>query len=295
MPAVEITFCDRCDASIPQTDLERGAARQRGGNVVCAHCVARERRSRVALLVLAPLSLLAAAALGAVAAVASLSPRMSALEERLGALQAEASEPAAPDAGLVAEMRGIRAVDGEQSRAISGLVEAVERNARDLSGALEELAGRLTPLGEEIRSIKEHLLAGGENEGTPPSGAPGDGGAELEIWLPLVEDADPGVRLSALVALEDSGDERVTAAAIEALADPDSLVRAQAAQMLGARREERAAKGLIDLLEDANVRVRAVAVKALEAIAGSDFGYDPTDPEEERKKAIAAFREWARK
>lgn len=293
---MEITFCDRCDASIPQADLERRAARQRGGLLICAHCLARERRSRMAVLVLGPLSLLAAAALGAVGAVLVLTPRLEALEAQVRGIDVEASAPAASDKGLRAEMRGIQQVDLEQSRAISGLRDAVDRNAREVSGSLRKIAAHLTPLEAEVRAVKERILGGGAG-GAPPAEVPepAEGSdAVLETWLPLVEDPDPGVRLSALMALEASRDERVTSVALEALEDPDSLVRAQAVQMLGERKEEKAIPGLIDCLSDGSVRVRAVAAKALTAIAGTDCGYDPTDPEEQRKKAIAAFRKWAK-
>jgi hypothetical protein len=295
---VEITFCDRCDASIPQADLERRAARQRGGLVICAHCLARERRSRMAVLVLGPLSLLAAAALGAVGAVLVLTPRLEVLEAQVRGIDVD---PSAAHKGLRAEMQGIRQVDLEQSRAISDLRDAVDQNARDVSASLRKMAAHLTPLEAEVRAVKEHILGGGAG-GAPLSTAPepaetpkpAEPDALLETWLPLVEDPDPGVRLSALVALEASRDERVTSAALEALEDPDSLVRAQAVQMLGERKEEKASPGLIGSLSDTSVRVRAVAEKALTAIAGTDYGYDPTDPEEQRKKAIAAFREWAK-
>ena len=81
--------------------------------------------------------------------------------------------------------------------------------------------------------------------------------------------------------------------AMVALTDADSLVRAEAARMLGNRKEEKAVPGLIGLLSDRNIRVRAVAEKALVKIAGQDFGYDPTDREEVRNKAIEKFREWS--
>jgi HEAT repeat protein len=305
---VEIIFCDRCDASVPPADIERGAARQRGGLTVCAQCLALERRKRLAFSVLAPIALIAAGALGAVAAVFVTKPRIDALETRLAALaEADEAEPAGRDRALLAEMRGLREVDREQSRAIGDLRAALERTGEELSGAIRDVSSHLEPLESEVRAIKDHLVRAGGGRapepGAPSPGTPGpeappreaDEPVDIETWLPLVGDDDPGVRLSALVALEKANDERVTSAALEALADPDSLVRAQAAQMLGDRKEERAIPGLVDLLADDNVRVRAVAGKAVAAMAGTDFGYDPTDPEEVRAKAVESARAWAKK
>ena len=109
---------------------------------------------------------------------------------------------------------------------------------------------------------------------------------DVERWLGLVSDANPGVRLSALIELEGNREERVTEKVREALADSDSVVRAQAAKMAGERMDIGALPALVGLLSDANTRVRFIAYRALVAIAEMDFGYDPTDPEEERLDGI---------
>ena len=292
---MEISFCDRCDASIPRVDLERGRAHTREGVLLCARCLRRARQGRTLLLLVLPLSLLAASALGAVVAVYSLLPRIERLETDRNHLTTRVEKQArdAPGEAVLDEIRGLATIDAEQSEAIGAIRATVVATSADLAAvadAVRELSDHVVQVAAEIRALKDHL-----RERTPEAVAPPgeNGGVDLSLWLPRVTDPDPGVRLSALLALDESRDARVATAAIDAMADADSLVRAEAARMAGDRKDEAAVPGLIDLLSDRNVRVRAVAEKALMTIAGQDFGYDPTDSEESREAAIERFRAWS--
>jgi HEAT repeat protein len=113
----------------------------------------------------------------------------------------------------------------------------------------------------------------------------------VATWLPLAEDPDSGVRLSALVALEPSRDERVLAVAREALGDNDAVVRAQAEKMLADRDDQESVPALIELLLDRNSRVRAVAHRALETLTRLELPFDTTDSEDARRGAVEAIRQ----
>ncbi|MEN8150519.1 MAG: hypothetical protein ABFS86_11900, partial [Planctomycetota bacterium] len=80
---MEINFCDRCDAAIPQADLDSGIARNAGGVMTCALCLDKGRARLNPWHILVPLGMLASAFLGALAAVLVLGPRISDLEKSL--------------------------------------------------------------------------------------------------------------------------------------------------------------------------------------------------------------------
>ncbi len=290
---MEIVFCERCDASIPHADLERGDARTVEGLLLCVSCRARDARRRLAAALLLPLAVLAAAALGAAVAVLVVAKPLRTLRDDVAeraAAEAVAKGERADLFGAVARM-----TEGEEALA-AGIAEAVRRAAADadaLRTALAAAEARLLALEDETVRVKEALRglmapAAPAGEAAPPPARPDD----PEAWLGLLEDADPGVRLSALVALEGEDDPRVAERCLALLGDPDGAVRAQAAAMLGSRRDERAVGALLDLLTEPDAAVRASAHRALAAIAGQslDF-YDPADPEEARVAGAARVRE----
>jgi hypothetical protein len=284
---LEINFCDRCDASIPQEDLDSGRARDDNGVLTCVHCLSR--RGFDWRLVLIPVALLLSACLGAFGAVLVLGPRIGKLEEAMGTVEADLETATAPDPGRADEFLAIRKLDEEQTERIEELSTALSRGLEKLSAAVTKSVGQSESIAREIREIKDHL----EVLGRPPVPAETPSEEEdIEFLLGLTGDADPGKRLSALVELTKSGDPRVPPKAIEALADPDMHVRAQAASLLGARKVREGVPKLIERLSDEQVIVRASAHRALKSISGKEFGYDPTDDAPAREKAIGLWRDW---
>ena len=78
---------------------------------------------------------------------------------------------------------------------------------------------------------------------------------------PVLSSADPVERMEALVGLEESADEESVPGLIDALADPNAVVRAYAATALRQR-------------------------------TGQDLGYEATDPASKRSGAIKRWRAW---
>lgn len=297
---MELDFCDRCGTSIPRLDMERGAAARRGGRLLCAPCLAGARRRAAARSFLLPLAFLLAAAAGAAGAVVVLSPRLRAVETSVRDVAVRVSDEPSPPPDRGGEVEGLKALIRAQSEAIEDLAARLGENHEDAGAALARLADRIEALADEVRAVKERIRE--EAEAPPPPPPPAVPSVippppaetkepDLETWLPLLDDADPGVRLSALVAIEDSTDPAARKRARELLGDPDPLVRGQAAEMAGRWEDREAIPALLRLLSDANVRVRTVAHDAVAAMLGPVAGYDPTDPEDVREAAVRAFRE----
>jgi len=76
--------------------------------------------------------------------------------------------------------------------------------------------------------------------------------------------------------------------------DPDPHVRAAAATGLGWRRSPAEVPLLVEVAEtDADPMVQACAVSAVERVVGLRFRYDPHDPPDARRRALARVREMA--
>jgi hypothetical protein len=295
---MEIEFCERCDASIPRSDIDRGVARRIEGLLLCAPCRARDSRRRRAVLLVGPLALLAAAALGAAAAVLVLRPRLSAIDDRIRGVEARGAETAAAVAPLAEGIGELGRADGRLSEGLSAVAGRAGRSAEDFAAAVERLEGRLAVLSTEFAALKDRVRemvveAPAVAPAAPPAAAPAEApAADPGSWLELLSDPDPGVRLSALVALESVMDPRVNSEAVRLLGDADAVVRGEAAKIVGDRAELRGVPGLLGLLSDASVRVRSCAHRALEAISGRALpAYDPLAPEAEREAAAARLRE----
>jgi HEAT repeat protein len=113
-----------------------------------------------------------------------------------------------------------------------------------------------------------------------------------ETWLGLAESEDAGLRLSALLALEGMPDDRIPPLVERSLSDREAVIRAQAAKMAGGLGLAGCLGRLLRLLEDESDHVRSVADFAIEEIAGGDFGFEATDPEEKRREAIDRIAKW---
>lgn len=293
---MDIRFCDLCDASIPESDLARGVARRPGGRWLCAPCRKATSYRRVATGLLLPLAFLAAAASGAAVAVKVMEPRANRLEVEVGDLRTSLAAATAEDPVLTDILATLARTDDELARAVRTLESAQADRGAGIDEALAAIGDRMAAVEDSIAEVREYIA---ERDARAGSGSGGDEVPQptppptigVEDWLPHVADADPGVRLSALVALEGAEDPRVAAAARVALGDSDAIVRAQAATMLGDRGDPGAIPGLTDLLTDPNLRVRSVAHRALERIAGVSLPYDAADSEAERQAAAARIRE----
>jgi len=85
----------------------------------------------------------------------------------------------------------------------------------------------------------------------------------LEPFLILIKDADPGVRKMAISNLVSTTDPRTTEALLIALKDTEPEVRKQAARHLHATQTPRVVQTLLDALKDPDADVRAAMVQQL--------------------------------
>ncbi len=78
---------------------------------------------------------------------------------------------------------------------------------------------------------------------------------------------------------------------IEALANKELPARAReiAADLVMQRKDPRTVPSLVTKLYSDDLETRELATRAIKAIVGQDFGYDPAAREESRSKALAAF------
>ena len=78
---------------------------------------------------------------------------------------------------------------------------------------------------------------------------------------------------------------------IEALAKKDLPARAReiAADLVMQRKDPRTVPSLVTKLYSDDLKTRELATRAIKAIVGQDFGYDPAAKEESRSKAVAAI------
>jgi HEAT repeat protein len=104
-------------------------------------------------------------------------------------------------------------------------------------------------------------------------------------------DPHPKVRAAAVTGIGRLGKDGDPESLMEALAkDPSPAVRAEAAVALGRIKHWDAGPLLIDALADPDSNVRARAGAALRRIMGVDFRYRANDPQ--RDKVIRRIREW---
>ena len=314
---MDIRFCDQCDASIPESDVDRGVASRMEGRLLCSLCLPRAKRQRTLTFLLQPLALLAAVALGAAAAVWLVTPRIDALNARVSSLTRSIEDRPAVDPSVVKTLDRLGQLGQSLMQANEDLESSAARHDTELATAIADNQEKLEDLAAAISAIRAFLAAAADPE--PPREEPDSdqpqpldpqpldpqpldpqpvkpqsvkpATVDLDTWLPFADDPDSGVRLSALVAMEPSRDPRVLAVARTALSDGDPVVRAQAAKMVADRDDQESVSALVDLLQDGNSRVRVVAHRALEMLTGLQLAYDGADSEQARSAAVRAIRE----
>jgi HEAT repeat protein len=100
------------------------------------------------------------------------------------------------------------------------------------------------------------------------------------------------VRVTCAYVLGMLADPRSYDALHRATFDPSQDVRYEAATALLRGGDDRGLAVLVRGLEDADPRVRAKAILVLHGRTGEDFGYRPDASPEDRRAAVARWREW---
>ncbi len=327
-----IFFCDVCGESVPDRDIEIGQARKKGAHVLCAAhaaAIATVPRPRVSW----PLSA-ALVALGAAAALlvrSLLLPGvepgdLDAIEERQGAAVAGVAE----SVRRAVESSALSAEEGRAAmEALASRIAALEDAGAESEGRLRSLAERLAAaegartaaasvedeearlIDAELESIRRDVdavrgeverlslsAAAAPTSETPPA-APLDAperplALDRDAFRRQLVAADAAVRFSALVELAKRFGAGAAAEIAIALSDADPFIRAYAARLLGDYASHESVRDLLVALRDPEIEVREAAARSVREIAGTDFGFEPSGPEDGRLRAIRRVEDWWR-
>lgn len=328
----EVHFCNLCDQSVPQDQLDTGEAIRHANRILCSSCrdalamtggSSRPRgRGGVAVALVVGLIGWAAAAyvwleqqdvrsdltLLTDKDTARLESELRGLELRLGERLARLDERAAAQEGGLAALRqdlarGAEAVQvqfGALERAterIPDLADAVARGderIRDVEAARAATAQQMGDVRAALETVRDALAAlEARVAAAPPPAETAGFPREVEDLLAQLRDPDPLQRSIALEKLGKLSDARLIAYVTPLLQDSYEMNRYYAASSLGTWKAEAAVDALIAALEDEYSLVRKAANDALLAITGQDHGFDAKAPEPERRKAVARWKAWA--
>jgi len=195
--------------------------------------------------------------------------RIAALGDSVAALETEL----ASDSGKVAKR--IAAVDDE----FSGLVKD-----------LDFQRNRLIELEERV-----HGLATGGGLAAALNQPQADGQPAWHGLLADLGSSQAGIRLEAIYALGETGDQAVVPYIIPMLKDVDLFVRMATARMLEDLNARTAVPALIDALEDTETAVMESSMLALRKITGRSFNFEPSAPLADRARRVKAWRDWWKK
>ena len=201
----------------------------------------------------------AAAAQAAAAGVASAG-------ERLARLEAEALALAELIRRERAALEEVRREGAAGRDALDDRLEGVERSLGTVLEAAESLRRDLA----EVR------------------GTAGLTEAEERALLERMADANAGARFEALWRLQRGSGPSAREAAVKGLSDPEDGVRWQAAVLARVLKVREAAPALVECLSSSGPAVRAAALDALRELEGTDLGFDPLEPAEDRRAAALA-------
>lgn len=155
------------------------------------------------------------------------------------------------------------------------------------------------PAAEKNGQEKNRFAAPRVPERKPPANGSDLSKLSIEELADRLKEKDRATQSKAIGELyrrAGQGDEKAVAEHAEAickcLKDGDVATRETAARLLGLIRNQPAVPTLIDALEDSNAQVRSSAATALTRITRQLFGPNDNATPDERKQAIARWREW---
>ncbi len=328
----EVHFCNLCNQSVPQDQVDDGSAIRHGGRIVCATCRdvmamastgEKAKSSRAALLVPLSVGLIGwgAAAyvwfelqdlrghvdMTAAADATRIADRLQRVGDELGdrldalALRAE---------GMERGLEGVRADAARHAEAVQTQMLALEKSAEripDLADGIERVEGQVreaqtarTLLEQDVRDLRgavEVLRAG--LAGVQQKVAAGPAAADPAGFLPEVEDLlaklrdpDPLTRSLALEKLRAFRDPRLVPFVEPLLKDSYEMNRFYAATNLGDWKATGSLAALVEALNDEYSFVRKAANDALVGITGQDQSFDPKSSEAERRKGYERWKQW---
>lgn len=327
----EVHFCNLCDQSVPQDQLEAGSAVRHAGRILCENCRdvltlstggsrPRSRGGAAALLIVGLIGWAAAAyvwleqedlrmdaKLQAETSGVRLQTELLALESRVGERLARLDERASVQDASLALLRQDQARAAEALQVQLGALERSTERIPDLADLVERGEARIrdveaarTLIGQEVTDLRALLevVRGGvssleERIAAAPAAAPSaDFPREVEDLLAQLRDADALQRSIALEKLGKLSDPRLIAYVEPLLRDSYEMNRFYAATSLGAWHADSSVPALIEALQDEYSLVRKAANDSLLLITGQDHGFDAKAPESERRKAYERWKSW---
>lgn len=328
----EVHFCNLCDQSVPQDQIDAGSAVRHGGRIVCATCrdvIAmsatgqKSRGSRATLLVPLMVGLIGwgaaafvwaelqdvrgeivvEASAQAARATQDLTRVDGALSNRLDALDARAGE-------LASQQRAAREDAARQAEATQQHLLALERavepvpdladGLRRHDGELREASAARTLLAQDVRDARGALdavrasLAALQDAVSAVAVQPAPAGfpRDVEELLAQLRNPDALERNKALEKLVRMKDARLVPYVEPMLKDSYEMNRYFAAENLGEMKAETAVPALVEALLDEYSLVRMAANAALMAITGQNHDFDPKGNEVERRKGYERWKQW---
>lgn len=328
----EVRFCNLCDRSVPEGEIQEGGALVVHDRVLCRECRSLMTRAAGggrrgggswALALVALLGVVALAwegrqerdrLLDEVAAVQVALERSA--DEAAMAREDLARELAEPRAllqdrldGLEAALAADRDATAERLRTLESNLATLDRLTAELGTLQEKLAllegesavagDRQRALRAAVEGLRDRMEAlESRAQAAPPGQKPeaGEGGEsfrpEVARLLRSLRADDPRERYDALEKLAARQDLRLLPHIYPLLADPYEFVRFLAAHTLGEWEARPAVPYLIEALLDEKPFVAEAAVGALRRLTGQDFGFDPGASAEARRRVHDAWQAW---
>jgi HEAT repeat protein len=328
----EVHFCNLCDQSVPQDQIDQGSAVRHGGRIVCATCRdvismaatgQKARGSRAGLIVPLVVGLIGwgAAAFvwaelqdvrGEIVVEASaqatratqdlsrvddaLSARVASADARAGSLE-EGLRQTRDEAARQAETTQAQLLALE--RAVEPLPDLADAQRRQ-DGELRDAAAARALLAQDLRDARGALdalratVAGLEETVSTAAAQPAPAGfpRDVEDLLAQLRNPDALERNKALEKLVRMKDARLIPYVEPMLKDSYEMNRYYAAENLGELKAASAVPALVEALLDEYSLVRMAANAALLAITGQNLNFDPKGNEAERRKGYERWKQW---
>lgn len=328
----ELSFCNLCDHSIPDSELRDGSASRVGDRALCGKCLALlvevvepPKSSAVPLLA----TLLALAALAScvmlLLRIDGLQGDLSAALDRLEMTRAADLQETGDDIQMVRRLlveetslfenqfellrgglqsQGVRI--GEQVFQLDSAamevkqINAVQSDLLSRLSRVESTASVLEDRQRAQRSTQENLRdqltrVGGQLDKLQAAAPTPDEdifSGEVSALLRRLQGDDPEVRYDALEKLSGIQDPRLLPHIFPLLADPYEFTRFLAAHTLGDWEAKAAVPHLIEALLDEVKFVREAAVRSLRRITAQNLDYQHDGDDEQLRAGYQQWKTW---
>ncbi len=174
-------------------------------------------------------------------------------------------------------------------------LSALEAALGETRKGVEKRLASLFDLFKRMEAPRSLPLPGlpGENPSPSPKASPGPSSQEeLARLEKQLQSPEADQRWKAVESLEKMPGPQAVRLVARALQDKDIWVRRLAAEVLGRMGREEAVGPLIEALADPEAMIRAAALASLRTLTGKSFGYDPNASPGARKRALLLWRAW---